>query len=152
MWFVLSISDTEFFVKGEEMDKNDKFPQIMLTVFAVIITATILVAGYFDSPEYNESDISSGKGEIVSADVFRAEFQPESGKIDINNATLEELTELEQIGKVRAQAIIDYRNNNYGFYSVDDIMMIEEIPRSVFEKIKDKLTLGTYTEVITDVF
>ena len=134
------------------MDKKDKFPQVMLTAFAIIITATILVVGYFDSPKYNESVITAGNDGFVSGDIFRAEFQPESGKIDINNATLEELMTLEQIGEVRAQAIIDYRNNNCGFYSVDDIMMIEEIPRSVFEKIKDKLTLGTYTEVITDVF
>lgn len=134
------------------MKEKDRFPKIMLTVFAVIITASVFVAGYFDSPKYNESALSDNSVELVSDAVFAAEFQPESGKIDINNATLEELMFLEQIGEVRAEAIIDYRDNNYGFYSVDDLLMIEEIPLSVFEKIKDKLTVGTYTEVITDAF
>lgn len=133
------------------MKQKDRFSQIMLTVFAVIITASILVAGYFDSPKYNESSLVDNS-DVVSDGFLSAVFQPEDGKIDINNATLEELMALEQIGEVRAQAIIDYRNNNCGFYSVDDLMMIEEIPRYVFDKIKDKLTVGNYTEVMSDVF
>lgn len=131
--------------------KKDRFPHIMLTLFAVIITATVIVAGYFDSPKYNEVVLPNNP-DLSSFYVSRAVFQPESGKVDINNATLEELMALEQIGEVRAQAIIDYRNNNLGFYSVDDLMMVEEIPDYVFEKIKDKLTLGTYTEVTTYAF
>lgn len=133
------------------MKKKDRFPQIMLTVIAVIITATVLVAGHFDSPEYNEAVSVNGSGEVIVPQIPRVTFQPESGKIDLNNAALEELMTLDEIGEVRAQAIIDYRNNNLGFYSVDDLLLIDKIPRSVFEKIKDKVTVGTYTEVASDV-
>lgn len=138
--------------KGEEMNKKDRFPQFIIISSAVIITVTILVAGYFDSPKYNESVSSDCSEKTIYADFYIHEFQPENGKIDINNATLEELMTLEQIGEVRAQAIIDYRKNNFGFFSIDDLMLIEEIPRSVYNKIKDKLTLGTYTEVQSNDF
>lgn len=134
------------------MQEKDKFPQIMLITIAVIITATVLVASYFDSPKYNESSSSDISGIVAVPNVTFAELQPESGKIDLNNATLEELMTLEHIGKVRAQAIIDYRNNNMGFYSVNDILFIENIPRSVFEKIRNKVTVGVYKEAASDVF
>ncbi len=134
------------------MNKKDKFPQIMLITVAVIITVTVLVAGYFDSPKYNETKSYDISDSVVLPDVTFAALKPESGKIDLNSATLEELMTLEQIGEARAQAIIDYRNSNMGFYSVDDILFIDKIPRSVFEKIRNKVTVGTYTEVTSDVF
>ncbi len=134
------------------MAAKDKFPQYLLIVSAIIITITVIVAGHFDSPEYNDNVHVNNSVVSVNSSLSDVVFIPESGKVDINNATLEELMALEQIGEVRAQAIIDYRNNNLGFYSVDDIMLVNEIPSAVFEKIKDKLTVGAYTEVSTDEF
>lgn len=123
------------------MKAKDRSAEILLVLFAVIITATVLVMGHFDSPEYNQTYTAQPCSE-VSFPVLQAE----NGKTDINNATLEELMELEQIGEVRAQEIIDYREENGGFYSVEEILYIDKIPQSVYHKIKDKITVGAYTE------
>lgn len=118
--------------------KENRTSEKLLIAFAVIITATILVIGYFDSPKYSP-DITFTYSENIY-------FLPnaEEGKVDINNATLKELTELDGIGEVRAQEIIDYREGNGGFYSVEEILYIEKIPQSVYFKIKDKITVGVY--------
>lgn len=120
---------------------KDKSAEILLIAFAVIITATVLIIGYLDSPEYNSSGISGKSGNIVVTVVA------ESGKIDLNKATAEELTALYQIGPVRANEIVKYREDNGGFYSAEELLCIEKIPQSVYHKIKDKITVGTYTEV-----
>lgn len=120
---------------------KDRSAEILLVSFAVIITLTVLVMGYFDSPEYNGYVLPSSHYGISETSL-----RAESGKTDINNATLEELMELEQIGEVRAQEIIDYREENGGFYSIEEILCIDKIPQSVYNKIKDKITVGIYTE------
>ena len=104
-------------------NKKDLKAEWLLLAFAVIITAAILVVGGFDSPEYNRVVAPSCS---ASADYFLA---AEKGKIDINNATAEELMTLEQIGEVRAKEIIAYREENGGFYSTEEILCIDKIPQ-----------------------
>ncbi len=119
---------------------KDRSVEFLLVAFAVIITATVLVMGYFDSPEYKDS-VTTGLNEIIIVSNIA-----EKGKIDLNNATAEELTALHQIGTVRANEIIKYREENGGFYSAEELLCIEKIPQSVYHKIKDKITVGIYTE------
>ena len=63
------------------------------------------------------------------------------GRININMASLEELMTLPGIGQSKASAIIDYRESNGKFGSVEDIMNIEGIKEGVFNKIKDKISI-----------
>ena len=63
------------------------------------------------------------------------------GLININKATKEELMELYGIGEVKAQAIIDYREENGSFVSIEDIKEVPGIGDKTFEKIKDKITV-----------
>lgn len=120
------------------MEIKDRTSEKILIAFAVIITVTVLIIGYFDSPKYS-SDFA-----FTYPENSYVLPKYEEGKIDINNATLKELTELDGIGEVRAQEIIDYREENGGFYSVEEILYIEKIPQSVYHKIKDKITVGVY--------
>ncbi len=62
-------------------------------------------------------------------------------KISINNASIEELCTLNGIKEARAQKIIDYRNNNGPFKNIEDIKNVSGIGDSIFEKIKDDITL-----------
>lgn len=64
-----------------------------------------------------------------------------TGKISINSATLEELMTLPGIGENKALSIIKYRDENKGFLKIDDIMNVKGIGASIYEKIKDYLTL-----------
>lgn len=65
----------------------------------------------------------------------------ESGLVDINTADEEELMTLPGIGSVRAEAIISYRRENGGFSSAGDIMRVPGIKESLYEKIKDLITV-----------
>lgn len=64
-------------------------------------------------------------------------------KVDINTATEEELTTLSGIGDTRAKSIIEYREINGGFRTIEDLMNVEGIKEGVFEKIKDRITVKT---------
>ncbi|MAZ65877.1 MAG: competence protein ComEA [Kangiellaceae bacterium] len=59
--------------------------------------------------------------------------------IDINHASAEELTELNGIGEVKAQAIIKYRTEHGPFVSVEDIVNVNGIGQGTLAKIKEQI-------------
>jgi competence protein ComEA len=63
-------------------------------------------------------------------------------KININTASAEELDRLPGIGKTKAQAIVDYRNQNGNFKTLEDIEKVKGIKAGSFEKIKDYIKLS----------
>ncbi|MDE7476764.1 MAG: ComEA family DNA-binding protein, partial [Lachnospiraceae bacterium] len=65
----------------------------------------------------------------------------DAGLVNINTATAAELTTVSGIGASRAQAIIDYREKNGGFGSIEDIKKVDGIKDGLFSKIKDKITI-----------
>ncbi len=66
--------------------------------------------------------------------------QKVSGKVNINTATVAQLDTLPGIGVTYAQRIIDYRNSNGGFKSVDELKNVKGIGDKTFEKFKDQIT------------
>jgi competence protein ComEA len=69
--------------------------------------------------------------------------EPSSGGdgelININTASLEELDSLPGIGPTIAQRIIDYREANGPFQTIEDIMNVSGVGPSTFDQIKDKI-------------
>lgn len=63
------------------------------------------------------------------------------GLVNINTASLAELTTVSGIGEGRAQAIIAYREQNGSFQSIEDIKKVDGIKDGLFSKIKDKITV-----------
>lgn len=61
-------------------------------------------------------------------------------KISINNATKEELTKLNGIGEKTAEKIIEYRKGTK-FKTIEDIKNVSGIGESLYEKIKDSITV-----------
>ena len=61
--------------------------------------------------------------------------------VNINTASLEELTTLDGIGESKAKNIIDYRNKNGNFLNKEDIMNVSGIGESAYNKIKDNITV-----------
>lgn len=66
----------------------------------------------------------------------------DNGKVNINNASKEELMSLSGIGEAKADAIIRYREESGNFKSIEEIMEIEGIKEGVFRKIEDQITVS----------
>ena len=72
----------------------------------------------------------------VSQKVSVSESQ-KSGKVNINTASESELDSLEGVGEVRSKLILD----NRPYSKVSDLVEKAKIPESVYEKIKDKISV-----------
>lgn len=68
-------------------------------------------------------------------------FAEETAKININKATVEELSTLKYIGEKYAQKIVEYREQNGPFKKVEDILLVKGIGPKTLEVNKDKITL-----------
>lgn len=64
-----------------------------------------------------------------------------SGKININRATVSELTALPGIGEVRAAQIVEYREKNGLFKDIREIMDVSGIGLKTFESIAELITV-----------
>lgn len=85
-------------------------------------------------PAEGESDQPGGSSGTAAAG---EEHRP----ININTATVEELESLPGIGLVYAERIVDYREKNGPFESLEEIKKVQGIGDSRFEQIKDLITL-----------
>ena len=61
--------------------------------------------------------------------------------VNLNTATMEELVALPGIGPSKAQAILDYRNKNGAFKSIEELKDVKGIGAKRYEKIKGELTV-----------
>ncbi|MFR3498710.1 MAG: helix-hairpin-helix domain-containing protein [Paraclostridium bifermentans] len=80
-----------------------------------------------ENVENNNNDNNSGEGE--------------SKKININNASKEELDSLPGVGEVTAQKILDYRDENKEFKSIDEIKNVKGIGENKFNDLKDYICI-----------
>jgi competence protein ComEA len=67
---------------------------------------------------------------------------PAPQKVNINTAEDWLLQSLPEIGESKAQAIIDYRNQNGGFHNIYELQQVNGISAVTFEKIKEFITVG----------
>lgn len=75
--------------------------------------------------------------------------QPATGAekpIDINKAPVSELVRINGIGNAKAQAIIDYREKNGAFKSVDELTLVHGIGDKTLERLRPQVTVGSEEE------
>ena len=77
--------------------------------------------------------VSSGSENVQSMD---------EDKIDLNTATVEQLESLDGIGETLAERIIEYRQENGGFQSIEEIKNVSGIGDKKFDAIKNSVTCG----------
>ena len=80
-----------------------------------------------------EGNVSQGKSSSAG--------DAATGKVNINTADSEQLQTLSGVGPATAQKIIDYRQSNGSFSSVEDLKNVSGIGDKTFEKLKDYITV-----------
>ncbi|MGX8773663.1 MAG: helix-hairpin-helix domain-containing protein [Bacillota bacterium] len=63
------------------------------------------------------------------------------GKVNINTADSSQLQTLSGVGPATAEKIIDYRQTNGSFSSIEDIKNVSGIGDKTFEKLRDHITI-----------
>ncbi len=66
----------------------------------------------------------------------------ESGLVDINQATIQELESLPQVGPALAKRIVDFRETHGAFKSVDDLLKVQGIGEKILAKLRDRVSVS----------
>ena len=91
--------------------------------------------------EMNEACITQKSKSKTTKNTTESEDKEENDLISINSASIDELQKINGIGKSKAESIIKYREENGDFKKIDDIKNVTGIGDSLFEKIKDQITV-----------
>ncbi|MCP4604310.1 MAG: helix-hairpin-helix domain-containing protein [Proteobacteria bacterium] len=83
---------------------------------------------------------------LASLSAGAAEGTTEQEKININTATVTELSYLPGVGHSKAEAIVKHRTNRQ-FKKVEDLMRVKGIGRKTFKKMRPYLALKGQTTV-----
>ena len=129
--------------------KLKPFETVVLIASAAVILFT---AGFFMGKRHGRKEISvtvapAAEETVVSEQTREAPQEPlqtetrEEGLVNINTAGVEELSSLPGIGEALAGRIIEYREENGGFRYADEIMNVYGIGKSIYESIKDRITV-----------
>ena len=62
--------------------------------------------------------------------------------VDLNQASVAQLESLDGIGSAKAQAIVDFRDANGPFASVDDLRKVRGIGDKLLASLRPQLTVG----------
>lgn len=77
---------------------------------------------------------------VTITDCFSSSINEESQLVNINTASIDELMTLTGIGNVKATAIINYREITK-FTKIEDILNVSGFGQSLFDKIKNNITV-----------
>ncbi len=136
---------------------NDSQPLEITLVPEPELTGEIYIDGAVNNPGHyslNEGDsvgdmLRAAGGTTDNADLDKLELHvPSHGttegpqKININLAEAWLLESLPSIGKVRAQAIIEYRQQNGPFRNIMELSNVEGIGNTIYEEIKHLITVA----------
>jgi competence protein ComEA len=106
----------------------------------------INLAAFLIDGEELDIPFVEGGSPVLPTPVENNPVLPGSGSsselIDINTASSVELETLPGIGPTTAQKIIEYRQTNGAFVSIEDIINVSGIGPGLYERIKDLITVG----------
>lgn len=74
--------------------------------------------------------------------VAQEEFMPDVSPLDLNTATAEELDTLPGIGEELARRIVEYREENGPFGSVEEIMAVSGIGEKKFADLEGRIIVN----------
>ena len=77
----------------------------------------------------------------IGESVSETAAEIDDGRVNLNTADADRLQTLSGIGASRAMDILSYREKHGGFQTIEEIMQVPGIKESIYEKIKDKITV-----------
>lgn len=122
--------------------KNKRFEIIILAVTLVFISFT---AGFFVGRNTVKGSFTVETQTIIPNNDDSEKDDPTAYLININTADIETLAELPYIGNVIAQRIVDYREANGDFESIEDIKNVSGIGDSIYNEIYRFITVSDET-------
>ena len=78
---------------------------------------------------------------VIAIAVSGPVWAEDEGKINLNKASVTELTQLKRVGQKYAQRIVDYREKNGPFTKPEDVMNVQGIGSKTYELNKDLITV-----------
>ena len=95
----------------------------------------------FDACKYSDSYGLANDACVETGGETQMDDSTTTGSVNLNTASKEELMTLTGIGEAKADDIITYRTTNNGFKSIEEIKNVKGIGDSIFDKIKDRITI-----------
>ncbi len=115
--------------------------EILLLALTAAMTVIFLVV-WFSTTQTKGVQISTQRGGAYQISEVSAVEENNSDPIDLNQATLDELMTLPEIGASRAQAIIDYRDQYGRFQSVAELKKVPGISAGILEELDGLVTVS----------
>ncbi len=116
-----------------ELTKNERTAIIFLLA---LLLAGMSVSLYQKTRPCVDLSISSSETGMLEETIRT------KGKVDINIADAGELEMLPGVGTTLAGRIVEYRRAKGGFGSIDELKDVKGIGEKLFDKIKDRVSLG----------
>lgn len=66
----------------------------------------------------------------------------EEGKVNINTADVTELQQLNGIGQKKAEAIVQYREENGSFQKLEDLTQVKGVGEKTFDSLRESITIN----------
>ena len=125
----------------------------VVALLCVTIAFMAFVAGYYVGRNYHRDPIqvltttpsltpTTTPNDTNATTPSAPETTTQAVLININTATLAELTTLPYIGEAKAQAIIDYREEFGPFQTVEDLLYVPGIGEKTLAKFIHLITVG----------
>lgn len=121
----------------------------LLVMSGILIYVSLSTPGVYKEPETTAIQISSSTEAAVNSAKSAGSASKSSDNnatavsypINLNTATVEELTSIDGLGESRASAIIEYRDYLGGYTSVEQIKEISGIGDATYAKLAPYLTV-----------
>lgn len=117
-----------------------KNKELILLLSATVLFCILIAGVYLFRSSIKVFSLSDANKSIkpiqYSADAFV------NGKLNINGAPVEDLMLLPGIGQTLAEQIVEYRENNGPYTNIIELMLVEGIEQTKFDKIKNYITVG----------